>query len=129
MASRTCYSNHVTTVKLEKGARVGKKVSNKSSKALTGLPSWTFLTNHAHVMVCITKNPQVRLAEIALLVGIGERAVHSIVQDLVEAGYVLKTRIGRNNSYKVRLHQPLRHPLESAHQVAEVFGPLTKNLR
>lgn len=80
-------------------------------------------------MVCITKNSEVRLAEIAQLVGIGERAVHSIVQDLVEAGYVVKAKIGRNNNYKVRLHQPLRHPLESEHQLAEVFGPLTKNLR
>lgn len=80
-------------------------------------------------MVCITKNPEVRLAEMAQLVGIGERAVHSIVQDLVEAGYVLKARTGRNNIYKVRLNQPLRHPLESEHQLAEVFGPLTKELR
>ena len=106
-----------------------KRASKKSSKPTTGLPSWTFLTNHAHVLVCITKNHEVRLAEIALLVGIGERAVPSIVQDLVEAGYVIKARTGRNNTYKVRLNHPFRHPLESEHQIVEVFGPLTKNLR
>ncbi|CAB4364423.1 MAG: hypothetical protein F2681_10265 [Actinobacteria bacterium] len=48
------------------------------------VPSWTFLTNHAHVLVCIAQNTEVRLAEIARLVGIGERAVHSIVQDLAD---------------------------------------------
>lgn len=89
------------------------------------VPSWTFLTNHAHVLVCIAQNPEVRLAEIARLVGIGERAVHGIVQDLVDAGYVLRARSGRHNVYGVRLDRPLRHPLEAGHQIAEVFGPLT----
>lgn len=89
------------------------------------VPSWTFLTNHAHVLVCIAQNPEVRLAAIARLVGIGERAVHDIVQDLVDAGYVLRSRSGRHNVYEVRLDQPLRHPLEAGHQIAEVFGPLT----
>ena len=89
------------------------------------VPSWTFLTNHAHVLVCIAQNPEVRLAEIARLVGIGERAVHGIVQDLVDAGYVLRARQGRHNVYEVRLDRPLRHPLEAGHQIAEVFGPLT----
>jgi len=89
------------------------------------VPSWTFLTNHAHVLVCVAQNPEVRLAEIARLVGVGERAVHSIVQDLVDAGYVERTRNGRHNVYEVRLDQPLRHPLEASHQIIEVFGPLT----
>jgi predicted transcriptional regulator len=89
------------------------------------VPSWTFLTNHAHVLLCIAQNSEVRLAEIARLVGIGERAVHGIVQDLVDAGYVERTRQGRHNVYEVRLDRPLRHPLEAGHQIAEVFGPLT----
>ena len=89
------------------------------------VPSWTFLTNHAHVLVCITQNPEVRLAEIARLVGIGERAVHSLVHDLVAAGYVVRSRRGRNNVYEVCLDRPLRHPLEAGHQIADVFGPLT----
>ena len=91
----------------------------------TTVPSWTFLTNHAHVLVCIAQNSEVRLAEIARLVGIGERAVHAIVQDLVDAGYVLRSRSGRHNVYEVQLDRPLRHPLEAGHQIAEVFGPLT----
>ncbi len=91
----------------------------------TVVPSWTFLTNHAHVLVAIAQNAEVRLAEIARLVGIGERAVHSIVQDLVDAGYVVRTRSGSHNVYEVHFDRPLRHPLEAGHQIADVFGPLT----
>ena len=88
------------------------------------VPSWTFLTNHAHVLLCVVQNSEVRLAEMARLVGVGERAVHSIVQDLVDAGYVERTRSGSHNVYEVFLDRPLRHPLEAGHQIAEVFGPL-----
>ena len=89
------------------------------------VPSWTFLTNHAHVLVCIAQNSEVRLAEIARLVGIGERAVHAIVQDLVDAGYISRSRIGSHNVYEVFLNRSLRHPLEAGHQIVDVFGPLT----
>jgi DNA-binding IclR family transcriptional regulator len=88
------------------------------------VPSWTFLTNHAHVLVCMAQDPEVRIAEMARKVGVGERAVHSIVHDLVEAGYVTRTRSGRHNVYDVRLDRPLRHPLEAAHELADVFRPL-----
>ena len=91
------------------------------------VPSWTFLTNHAHVMLCVARDAEVRLAEIARRVGIGERAVHSIVQDLVDAGYVVRSRSGRHNVYQVRLDRPLRHPLEAGHQIIDVFGPLTSH--
>ena len=89
------------------------------------VPPWTFLTNHAHVLICIAQNPEVRLAEIARKVGIGERAAHGIVHDLVQAGYVTLSKSGRNNVYQVRLDRPLRHPLEASHQISDVFGPLT----
>lgn len=89
------------------------------------VPPWTFLTNHAHVLICLAQNPEVRLTEIARKVGIGERAVHSIVHDLVQAGYVNLSKNGRNNVYDVRLDRPLRHPLEAGHQIIDVFGPLT----
>lgn len=91
------------------------------------VPKWTFLTNHAHVLVCIAQDPEVRLAEIARRVGIGERAVHAIVQDLVDAGYVLKGKQGRHNVYAVRLDKQLRHPLEAGHRLTEIFGPLTQH--
>jgi hypothetical protein len=86
--------------------------------------TWTFFTNHGHVLVCIAQNPEVRLSEIASLVGIGERAAHRIVHDLIDAGYVMSTKVGRRNIYEVNLDQPLRHPLEANHRLVEVFGPL-----
>lgn len=87
--------------------------------------NWTFLTNHGHVLVCIAQNPEVRIAEIARLVGVGERAAHRIVSELVDGGYVLRTRVGRRNRYEVRLDAPMRHPLEAHHRLIEVFGPLS----
>lgn len=89
-------------------------------------PEWTFLTNHAHVLLCIAQDPEVRLVDIARLVGIGERAVHSIVSDLVDSGYVIRYKQGRNNVYEVRLDRPFRHPLEAEHSVSDIFKPLTR---
>ena len=91
--------------------------------------SWTFLTNHGHVLVCIAQNPDIRLAEIADLVGIGERAAHRIVQDLVDGGYVAREKVGRRSVYSVDLSQPLRHPLEAGHAIGEVFSPLAEPAR
>ena len=86
--------------------------------------TWTFLTNHGHVLVCIAANPEMRISEIADLVGIGERAAHAIVNDLVEAGYVARTKIGRRNRYAVNRNMPLRHPLERDHEIGELLGAL-----
>lgn len=92
-------------------------------------PGWTFLTNHGHVLVCIAHNGDVRIAEIADLVGIGERAAHRIVCDLVRDGYVVRKKDGRRNTYVVDYAQPLRHPLESAHSIGEIFGSLAGRSR
>jgi len=86
---------------------------------------WTFLTNHGHVLVCIAQNPDVRISEIADKVGIGERAAHRIVGDLVDGGYVVRRKDGRRNTYTVDFSQPLRHPLEADHTVGEIFRAIT----
>lgn len=86
--------------------------------------SWTFLTNHAHVLICIARNPEVRLAEVADLVGIGERAVHRIVHELEAAGYLTVGKKGRHNVYRIDLDRPLRHPLESHHHIRSVVDAL-----
>lgn len=83
--------------------------------------SWTFLTNHGHVLVCIANDSEVRISEIADQVGIGERAAQGIVTDLVEGGYLTRTRVGRRNRYGVNAELPLRHPLERDHQVGELL--------
>ena len=87
-------------------------------------PGWTFLTNHAHVLVCIADDPSVRGRDIATLVGITERSAQSIVADLVEAGYVTRTRQGRRNSYVVHPDAALRHPLEHDHTIGELLVTL-----
>lgn len=88
------------------------------------VPAWTFLTNHGHVLVCIAQNPDVRLTEIADMVGIGERATHRIVSELVGDGYVVRSKQGRCNRYTVDYSRPLRHPLEAEHTIGEIFRAL-----
>lgn len=84
-------------------------------------PEWTFLTNHAHVMVCMALDPDARGRDIAERVGITERAVQSIIADLVADGYVTRERRGRRNHYRLHLDSPLRHPLESEHSIGELL--------
>lgn len=83
--------------------------------------SWTFLTNHAHVLLCIASDPESRGRDIADRVGITERAAQAIVSDLVAAGYVTRTRVGRRNHYEVHPDLPLRHPIERSRQVRELL--------
>ncbi len=78
---------------------------------------WTFLSNHAHVLLCIAQEPEIRLREVAERVGITERAVHRIVSDLEEGGYLSRAREGRRNRYKVHADLPLRHPVEAHREV------------
>ena len=86
---------------------------------------WTFLTNHAHVLLCIARDPDSRTRDIADAVGVTERAAQRIVADLVTAGYLEKRRIGRRNAYRIRFDAPLRHPLESDHAIGELLAVLT----
>jgi DNA-binding MarR family transcriptional regulator len=83
--------------------------------------SWTFLTNHAHVLLCIASDPESRGRDIADRVGITERAAQAIVSDLVVAGYLTRTRVGRRNHYEVHPDLPLRHPIERARRVRELL--------
>lgn len=82
---------------------------------------WTFLSNHGHVMVCLARDPDARLREIAEEVGVTGRAVQGIVGDLVAAGYIDKERLGRRNHYEVNRDLPLRHPLEAGHRLGELL--------
>lgn len=74
---------------------------------------WTFLSNHAHVLVCLATDPDPRLRDVAARVGITERAVQGIVGDLETAGVIVRERRGRRNAYRLNLEAPLRHPLEA----------------
>lgn len=73
--------------------------------------SWLFLTNHAHVLLCVARDPQARTRDIAEQVGITERATQRILADLVAEGYVSRAKIGRRNRYKINPRGRLRHPI------------------
>lgn len=73
---------------------------------------WTFLSNHAHVLICIAEDPETRMRDLAARVGITERAVQRIVTDLEDAGYLARQKEGRRNRYSVDASRPLRHPIE-----------------
>ena len=85
---------------------------------------WTFLSNHSHVLLCLAQFPDMTLREVALAVGITERAVQRIVRDLEEAGILTRTRIGRRNRYAVRGDKALRHPLEAHETVGNLLALL-----
>ena len=83
---------------------------------------WTFLSNHGHVLVCLAMDPETRLRDVATSVGITERAVQKIVDDLEEAGIVTRERSGRRNRYRLNISVPLRHPLEAHRSVGALLG-------
>jgi DNA-binding transcriptional ArsR family regulator len=85
---------------------------------------WDFLTNHAHVLMCVADDPGIRLREIAAAVGITERAAHRILSELVVEGYVLREREGRRNRYQVVDKLPLRHPLVRGRDVGDLLGAM-----
>lgn len=86
---------------------------------------WTFLTNHAHVLVCISEDPNLRLKDIAARAGITERATQLILSDLVTDGYVVRTKVGRRNSYEIAGDRPLRHPLVRKTPVKDLLSILS----
>ncbi len=83
------------------------------------IESWTFFSNNAHVLVCLIHTPQPTTREIAIQVGITERAVQRIVKKMVEANVLKVEKKGRRNSYELDLNQRLRHPLESHKTIGE----------
>ena len=83
--------------------------------------TWTFLTNHSHVLLLIARNPETRMRDLAEAVGITERAVQRIIDELREGGYLTITRQGRRNVYAVRGEPHLRHPVEAARTVGDLI--------
>lgn len=90
--------------------------------------NWTFLTNHAHVLFCISQDPDIRLREVARKVGITERATQRIVFELEDFGYLRHDRHGRRNHYELVLDAPLRHPLEEHVTVGYLIAQLQAHL-
>jgi DNA-binding MarR family transcriptional regulator len=85
---------------------------------------WRFVTSHTQVLLCIARNPEIRIRDVADLVGITERAAQRIIADLVEAGYVERKRVGRRNHYLVKTGLRMRHPLQQTHEIGELLDLL-----
>jgi DNA-binding IclR family transcriptional regulator len=83
--------------------------------------TWRFLTSHTQVLLCLHANPEIRLRDVAGTVGITERAAQRIVTDLVEAGYVTRTRVGRRNRYSVNTGVAMRHQSQFEHDIGELL--------
>jgi DNA-binding IclR family transcriptional regulator len=86
--------------------------------------SWSFLTSHARVLLCIARDPGVRLRDIAANLAITERSAHSIVSDLADAGYVVKQKDGRRNRYQIQAHLPLPGAASGEPAIGEILALL-----
>ena len=95
------------------------------SQGARAVKTWTFLTNHAHVLLAIARDPTARLRDVAEGVGITERAAQAIVADLEAAGYVQRERVGRRNQYTVDPAGRFRHPAEADHSIGELIDLFT----
>jgi hypothetical protein len=86
--------------------------------------SWKFLTSHARVLLCIARDPGVRLRDVAASLGITERSAHSIVADLTAGGYIVKQKHGRRNRYRIQAHLPLPEPASREPAIGDVLAIL-----
>jgi predicted ArsR family transcriptional regulator len=98
-------------------------VGGTGSKA--PISQWHFLTNHACVLLTVAQQPDIRISEIADVVGITERAAHRIVMDLVEGGYLSVRKVGRRNHYKVQPDRPLRRPAHRDFAIKDLLDALS----
>jgi DNA-binding MarR family transcriptional regulator len=88
------------------------------------MADWSFLTNHARVLMCIAHDPGARLRDIAAGLGITERSAYGIVTDLAQAGYIVKQKDGRRNRYEIQVHLPLPEPSSQERTLGEVLALL-----
>ncbi|MCV7195613.1 helix-turn-helix transcriptional regulator [Mycobacterium angelicum] len=100
--------------------------ANELSAARTGSErGWTFLSNHGHVLLCVSISEPLTARELSLRVGITERSVQTILADLTDEGYLVKSKAGRRNVYTLNPEGRLRHPLEARHTVGELVEALS----
>ncbi|MCM1948970.1 MarR family transcriptional regulator [Streptomyces hydrogenans] len=94
----------------------------------SGQSGWTFLTNHARVLLTVARDPEMRLRDVAVRCGVTERTVQAIVADLEQGGYLARARAadGRRNRYRVNPDAPFRHPAEAGHEIAGLLELLAR---
>ena len=101
------------------------QVSSPNICYFPDMATWNFLSNHGQALLCIARDPHMRLRDIADCLGITERRTYDIVSDLTEAGYVVKEKEGRRNRYEVQGHLPMPDDLAQEQAIGEVLGLLT----
>lgn len=99
-----------------------KSPTNQGAQPPTASSSWTFLTNHAHVLIMLASHRGIVLREIAHKVGITERAVQKIIGELSREGFLRRVRVGRRNEYKLQLDRPLRHEIEQHRTIGDIIA-------
>lgn len=118
-------SGAITRRSVTPAAGSGAAGSGPIGSPTKGEPSvarWTFLTNHSHVLILISRNPDVVLRQVAIQVGITERAVQRIIADLEEAGILEREKVGRQNHYRIIADQPLRHTVEAHRTIGDLLS-------
>lgn len=100
------------------------RTSEKPGKAADSQHGWTFLTNHMHVLVVLSRDPELRIRDMSEQIGITQRAVQRILAELIHDGVLTATKLGRRNRYTIVRRTRLRHPLESRHTVGELIDLL-----
>jgi hypothetical protein len=103
------------------GPESGNLTPTASPKESHGGHHWTFLTNHSHVLVLLSRDSSIVLREVALRVGITERAVQRIIAELESGGVIEREKVGRQNHYRIRHDQPLRHPIEAHRSIGDLL--------
>ena len=99
-------------------------MTSAKSRPVSSRASWTFLTNHAHVLICLAQDPGLRIQDLAERVGITYRAVQRILDELESEGYIVRARRkddARSNTYRINSNAPLRHPIERHQSVAALI--------
>jgi len=121
-------SANVST-KTSKSLRPLQREASKGKDEPLSEPSWTFLTNHAHVLILVSQDESIVLREVASRIGITERAVQRIIADLEKARYIEREKIGRQNHYRIASKRPLRHPIESHRSIGDLLTLVGANNR
>jgi DNA-binding IclR family transcriptional regulator len=106
--------------------RADRLLQQRQEVTVSEARPWTFLTNHAHMLLAVARTPEARVHELASAVGISSRAALTILADLEEAGYLHRTREGRRNHYTLHARQPFRHPAMASHSVDELVAIFTR---
>ena len=114
--------NNATETSRQKSYDTFSRYVNRSEE-LDSKP-WRFVTNHTQVLLCIARDPDARLRDIAETVGITERAVQRIVADLIESGFVTRERVGRRSRYRLNREARMRHPAQYEHEIGEMLDLL-----